>query len=452
MTLANIIKRDGREVPFDITKISDAIGKAFYSIGNYPDVDCGALAANVVDTLDSIEKEGPPTVEEVQDIVEQELIKDGYTDVAKAYIIYRSERTKVREMKSDLMKTFEEITFTDGKDSDIKRENANINGEAPMGAMLKYGSEASKQFYQLFCMKPEHARAHSDGYIHVHAPTGTCTCCQIDLIDLFKDGFHTGHGFLREPNSIMTYSALACIAVQSNQNLMHGGQSIVNFDYSMAEGVTKSYKNHTKDNLAKALRLIAGVKEEDAKSFAKWFVKESIHKDSIKMSNDYASVLKLAMGTMLGEEVGSYSDKVYNFVKEEAYNETDRETYQAMEAFIHNLNTMHSRAGAQTPFSSINFGLDTTEEGRMAIKNLLLATEAGLGHGETPIFPISIMRVKEGINYNPGDPNYDLFKLAIRCSCKRLFPKLIGAIYRNVYRKPCELNMRCVLCSYLFYE
>lgn len=231
-----------------------------------------------------------------------------------------------------------------------------------------------------------------------------------------------------------------------------GGQSIVNFDYAMAEGVAKSYKNHTKDNLAKALRLIAGIKEEDAKSFAKWFVKESVHKDSIKMSIDYSSALNLAMGTMLGEEVGSYSDKVYNFVREEAYNETDRETYQAMEAFIHNLNTMHSRAGAQTPFSSINFGLDTTEEGRMAIKNLLLATEAGLGHGETPIFPISIMRVKEGINYNPGDPNYDLFKLAIRCSCKRLFPKLIGAIYRNVYRKPCELNMRCVLCSYLFYE
>lgn len=225
MTLYSIIKRDGREVLFDITKISDAIKKAFDSVGSHPDVDCGALAAKVVDTLDSIEKEGPPTVEEVQDIVEQELIKDGYTDVAKAYIIYRSERTKVREMKSDLMKTFEEITFTDGKDSDIKRENANINGEAPMGAMLKYGSEASKQFYQLFCMKPEHARAHSDGYIHVHdmdfAPTGTCTCCQIDLIDLFKDGFHTGHGFLREPNSIMTYSALACIAVQSNQNLMH---------------------------------------------------------------------------------------------------------------------------------------------------------------------------------------------------------------------------------------
>lgn len=217
-----------------------------------------------------------------------------------------------------------------------------------------------------------------------------------------------------------------------------GGQAIANFDYSMAEGVAKSYKNHTKNNLAKALKLIAGVKEEDAKSFAKWFVKESVHKDSIKMSIDYSSVLKLAMGTMLGKEVGSYSDRIYDFVREETYNETDRETYQAMEAFIHNLNTMHSRAGAQTPFSSINYGMDTSEEGRMAIKNLLLATEAGLGHGETGIFPIQVFRVMDGVNYEPGDPNYDLFKLAIRCSSKRLFPNFgfVSAPFNLQYYKP----------------
>lgn len=442
--LNTIIKRDGRKVPFNLEKIASAINKAFNAIGKESNGAHYRLASDVYAELisngDKIDN--PPTVEEVQDIVERVLIANNYADVAKEYIIYRSERNKIREMKSDLMETFKEVAFADAEESDMKRSNANINGQAPMGAMLIYGSEAAKEFYSKFVMKPEHARAHKEGYIHVHdldfAITGTTTCCQIDLIKLFNDGFHTGHGFLREPNSIMTYSALACIAIQSNQNTQHGGQSIVNFDYSMAEGVKKSYKNHFKTNLKKALYLIAELSNEDASTFSNWFVKDSIHSKNIRMGFDIEKDLEIAITNMFDRDLAFYAHKVASYAQREALMETDRECYQAMEALIHNLNTMHSRAGAQTPFSSINYGLDTSKEGRMAVKNLLLATEAGLGHGETPIFPIQIYRVMDGINYNPEDPNYDLFKLAIRCSCKRLFPNFSfqGSSFNLPYYKP----------------
>ena len=286
---------------------------------------------------------------------------------------------------------FDNITALSSRDSDLKRDNANINGDTPMGAMLQQGANTAKEYYLDTMIDPEIAALHREGWIHIHDLDfygWTTTCTQIDLLTLFADGFNTGHGHLREPKSIGSYAALAAIAVQSNQNDQHGGQSIVNFDYAMAKGVRLTYEKHLK------------------------------HYDQIVVDFDYQCA-------------DDWSTKM-------AMEATKRDTYQAMEGFIHNLNTMHSRAGAQVPFSSINYGMDTSWEGRLVIEQLLLATEAGLGNGETPIFPIQIFRVKEGVNYNPEDPSYDLFRLAMRVSSKRLFPNFsfVDAPFNLQYYDP----------------
>ena len=285
---------------------------------------------------------------------------------------------------------FDNITHNSSIESDLKRDNANINGDTPMGSMLQQGANTAKEYYLDTMIEKDIANLHRDGWIHIHDLDFyalTTTCCQIDPLKLFKDGFDTGHGHLREPKSIGSYAALTAIAIQSNQNDQHGGQSIVNFDYAMAEGVRLTYDRYLKE--AHELQETFNNNDPD------W-------------------------------------PKTYAMAK------TKRDTYQAMEGFIHNLNTMHSRAGAQVPFSSINYGMDTSWAGRMVIEQLLLATEAGLGHGETPIFPIQIFRVKEGVNYNPEDPNYDLFRLAIRVSAKRLFPNFsfIDAPFNLAYYDP----------------
>ena len=424
--ITTIIKRDGREVPFNNEKIVDAIFKAACATGGNDRSISERMAAKVVEKLENQEHLSTPTVEQIQDAVERVLIENGYARTAKNYILYRAERSRIREMNTRLMKTYEDLTFKAAKENDIKRENANIDGDTAMGTMLKYGSEGAKQFNELFVLNPEFSKAHRSGDIHIHDLdflTLTTTCCQIDLVKLFEGGFSTGHGFLREPNDISSYSALACIAIQSNQNDQHGGQSIPNFDYGMAPGVVKTYKKMYRRNLAKAMELIADM--EDPYAYAKE-VSEKIFKEkgiypTLANDNGYCE----AEAEILSQEAGLSSDlidKMQKFAYKRANIETDRTTYQAMEALVHNLNTMHSRAGAQIPFSSINYGMDTSPEGRMVMKNVLLATEAGLGNGETPVFPIHIFRVKEGINYNPGDPNYDLFKLACRVSAKRLFP------------------------------
>ena len=286
---------------------------------------------------------------------------------------------------------YDNITALSSRDSDLKRDNANINGDTPMGAMLQQGANTAKEYYLDTMIDPEIARLHREGWIHIHDLDfygWTTTCCQIDLLKLFKDGFNTGHGHLREPKSIGSYAALAAIAIQSNQNDQHGGQSIVNFDYAMAQGVKLTYQKYRNEAIL-------------------------IQKELRVPNNSH-------------------------WVEDYAEEHTRRDTYQAMEGFIHNLNTMHSRAGAQVPFSSINYGLDTSWEGRLAIEQLLLATEAGLGNGETPIFPIQIFRVKEGVNYNPEDPSYDLFRLAMRVSSKRLFPNFsfIDAPFNLQYYDP----------------
>ncbi len=422
--ITKIKKRDGREVPFNVEKIANAIFKAAQSAGGNDYEESLELAYRVCEYLEKVYLGIVPTVEQVQDAVEKILVESGHAKTAKNYILYRAERTKMREMNTQLMKTYEELTFKAAKDSDTKRENANIDGDTAMGTMLKYGSEGAKRFYSMYVLDPKFASAHEKGDIHIHDLdflTLTTTCCQIDIVKLFNGGFCTGHGFLREPNDIRSYSALACIAIQSNQNDQHGGQSIPNFEYGMAPGVKKTYRKLYIDNLSKGLELLA--EQEDALRFAKSVVARVFNQSGLipNLANDngYQAVEYAILSETIDE---STVKKVQNFARQHAEQETDRATFQAMEALVHNLNTMHSRAGAQIPFSSINYGLDTSPEGRLVIKNILLATEQGLGNGETAIFPIHIFKVKDGINFNEGEPNYDLFRLACRVSAKRLFP------------------------------
>ncbi len=442
MTITQIKKRDNRLVDFNAGKITEAINKAFvatYKPGQGETAE--RLSRQVVDILEQ-EGNSQPTVEHVQDTVEKVLMDNGYVQTAKAYILYRAERSRAREMNTRLMQIYEDITFASAKESDIKRENANVDGDTAMGSMLKYGSEGAKQFYDMFVLNPEHARAHREGDIHIHDLdflTLTTTCCQIDIKKLFKGGFSTGHGHLREPNDISSYSALCCIAIQSNQNDQHGGQSVVNFDYGMADGVTKTFVRLYRQNLARALMLLCG--QEDPEGQVKEIIAKVQEETGLYPKLEDCDAYEAAELPLLQEQFGGDEEtlkKAQEFAHYRAVKETDRTTYQAMEALIHNLNTMHSRAGAQTPFSSINYGMDTSPEGRMVMKNLLLATEAGLGNGETAIFPIQIFRVKEGVNYNPGEPNYDLFQLAMRCSAKRLFPNFsfIDAPFNLQYYKP----------------
>ena len=421
--ITTITKRDGRTVHFDINKIASAIEKAFAAtIGKKDYAICLALAQEISDIFEEKQIDSP-TVEQIQDTVERVLINHGHVRTAKAYILYRAERTRVRNMNDRLMKTFEDITYKDATDSDIKRENANIDGNTAMGSMLKYGSEGAKHFYESYVLNPAHSEAHRNGDIHIHDLdfyTLTTTCCQIDLIKLFHDGFSTGHGVLREPNDIASYASLACIAIQSNQNDQHGGQSIANFDYGLAPGVAKTYKKRYRSNLTSLIEVMdCAAHAKKTKEIFQTLTSENLIPtlDGSQAYTDRERALLIEAG--IPEEI---LDKIQSFSAKKATEETDKATYQAMEALLHNLNTMHSRAGAQTPFSSINYGMDTSTEGRMVMKNMLLVTEAGLGNGETAIFPIQIFRVKDGVNFNPGEPNYDLFKLSCRVSAKRLFP------------------------------
>ncbi len=419
----NILKRDGRIVEFNLSKIENAISKAMNAVGEREFKTAKKLAEAVEEEINLQFSDKTPAVEEIQDIVEKVLMKKGYEDVAKAYILYRDKRNTVREMNTSLMKTFEKLNNSDAKDSDLKRENANIDGDTPMGVMLKFGSESAKNYFTHAVIDPEQAKAHQAGDIHIHDfdfYTLTETCCQIDVEKLFKGGFHTGHGFVREPNDIRTYAALVCIAIQSNQNDQHGGQSVPNFDYGCAPGVAKTYKKIYRTNFAKAYVLTeAGILgEEEVCEIFKALEKIKGVYPTLTKNEKFDRAERKAFDEIDDEKFA----KIKKYATKKSLQETDEATHQAMEAHIHNLNTMHSRAGAQVPFSSLNFGTDTSPEGRMVVKNFLRATEEGLGNGETPIFPISIFKVKEGVNFNPTDPNYDLFKAAIACSAKRMFP------------------------------
>lgn len=421
-----IIKRDGRKVSFNREKIANAIKKALLSV--HPDDELSdqdlslsesltneVIAQMEADHIDS------PSVEATQDLIERVLIKHNLSDEAKNFILYRQQRTNARNYNAELTQIYRDLTSKSTADMDLKRENANIDANAPMGLMLRFGSEGSKDFVKRYVLKPEHALAHSKGMIHIHDLDFyllTINCCQINLTDLFQRGFSTGHGFLREPQSIQSAAALSCIAIQSNQNDMHGGQSIPMFEYDLAPYVVKSYSKH----LRKVVQIM--LREDD--------IDLSVLKDKIDaVYQQYNSALtdeaqaeirdcvRALLATKISED--KLEDEL-NYTMDEAYKLTNRECYQAMEAVIHNLNSMQSRAGAQVPFSSINYGTGTTPEQRMIMKNVLLATDAGLGGGETPIFPVQIFKVKNGINTKEGEPNYDLFRLACKVSAKRLFP------------------------------
>nr|WP_122012256.1 anaerobic ribonucleoside triphosphate reductase [Maliibacterium massiliense] len=438
----SIVKRDGRVANYHIDKIARAIAKAMAAGGRKDAGESMRLAGIVEAKLAEKFGDAAPGVEDVQDVVEMVLMEQGYPFVAKKYIVYRAERTKAREMNTRLMRIYDELTNADAHASDIKRDNANVDGDTAMGVMLKYGSEGAKDYYEKCILTSQQSKAHASGDIHIHDfdfYTLTTTCCQIDLLKLFRGGFSTGHGFLREPNDIQSYAALACIAIQSNQNDQHGGQSVPNFDYGLAPGVAKTYKKRYAENLCKALSLLYGG-EQCALEAVQAALADIEAKTGARPTLAMEDAFNQAEAAWLAGLVpdAQVRQQAHKFATQCALRETEKATYQAMEALVHNLNTMHSRAGAQTPFSSINYGTDTSPEGRMVIRNILLATEAGLGMGETPIFPIHIFKVKEGVNYNPGDPNYDLFHLACRVSAKRLFPNFsfLDAPYNLQYYRP----------------
>ncbi|WP_270511537.1 anaerobic ribonucleoside triphosphate reductase [Megamonas funiformis] len=447
--IKTIKKRTGDIVKFNAQKITDAIKKAnMESIDEtFSKEQLSTITNNVIKALKNLKT---PGVEQIQDAVEKVLIAGNFASTAKAYILYRAEHTKLRQAKADLMDIYDELTFTKAKDADIKRENANIDADTAMGTMLKYGSEGSKYFITSHILPKDIAVAHMDGDIHIHDMDFymlTETCCQIDLLKLFKNGFSTGHGYLREPNDIRSYAALACIAIQANQNEMHGGQAVPMFDYCMAPGVAKTYRKQYYKALGYYFNAMLDMKLEDASLLCKKIEQSLPIKISMSTADKFGKLLVDFLPKHQREhnyqEINEQTTQMaHKFAINTAWNETNAATYQAMEAFIHNLNTMNSRAGAQVPFSSINYGTDTSPEGRMAIRNLLLATDAGLGDGETPIFPVQIFKVKEGVNYEKDDPNYDLFRLAMKTSAKRLFPNFsfLDAPFNKKYYKPNDYN------------
>ena len=434
-----VVKRSGQRVGFRDTKVAIAIKKGFDSV--YEDYDEKEVNKVKEKVLNYIAKEykGRKTisVEDVSDAIELMLKKMKYDQVYESFKGYRERRAASREafvvkQQHKFVKSIEALGLKTALEENAKRENANVDGDGPMGTMLHFGSTVSKEFAKAYLMDSKYAKAHDEGYIHIHDldfwAMGTTTCTQIDLHKLFKHGFSTGHGYLRTPNSIGSYSALAAIAIQSNQNEQHGGQSIPLFDYYLAPGVLKTFKKEFKQELSELL---------DFEGF-----KELIKFDKVIEIIDKLDSIEVDLSIFDDYTKSNKLKEIFKTAYENALKKTDRQTFQAMEAFIHNLNTMHSRAGAQVPFSSVNFGTDTSPEGRMVIKNYLLATDEGLGHGETPIFPISIFKVKEGVNYFKEDPNYDLFRLACKVSAKRLFPNFsfIDSTFNKQFYVPGDPN------------
>ena len=443
MPSLKVIKRDGKKVEFLGTKIAVAIKKGFDATNNeaYTEESVNKVYRKVLDKIEkNYSDEKFIKIEDIQDMIEDSLRNMEFQDVLESFSRYRERRNESRKVffsrQHKLAKAIELLSLKEAKEEDSKRENGNIDGNTAMGTMLQYGSTISKEFAKSYLMNKKFSEAHDAGEIHIHdmdfLPMGTTTCCQIDLTELFKDGFSTGHGHLRCPNDIMSYAALAAIAIQSNQNDQHGGQSLPAFDYDMAPGVLKTFKKQFKQILYDFLDLngIVGLVKFD-----------HIVKDIDKLKTMDIEVEIFENYYKDSEQV----ERIFRKAYDKALAKTDRITYQAMEAFIHNLNTMHSRAGAQVPFSSVNFGTNTTPEGRMVIRNYLLATDAGLGKGETPIFPISIFKVKEGVNYNPEDPNYDLFKLSCKVSAKRLFPNFsfLDSPFNLQYYDPNNYKTEC---------
>lgn len=433
-----VIKRNGKKVSFDETKIALAIQKGFDSVDDednrkYDTKDTQKVLDRVIKKIEE-QKPEKLKIEEIQDLIESSLKHYNYNEVYESFSNYREKRRESREFffddkkKHKFLKTIESLGLKSSFEDNSKRENANVNGDTAMGTMLQYGSTISKEFSKAYLMKKKYSELHDEGYIHIHDldfyAMGTTTCNQLDLEKLFKTGFSTGHGHIRPPKDIMSYAALAAIVIQANQNDQHGGQAIPAFDYYLSPGVLMTFKKQLKQTISEFIDLMG---------FSNYLNMNTIVKEIDKITT--ITIDKTIFEKFIKEN--EVLDRLFTMAIEKAYMKTNRITYQAMEGFIHNLNTMHSRAGAQVPFSSINFGTDTSAEGRMVIKNYLYALDSGLGRGETPIFPISIFKVKEGVNFNKEDPNYDLFRLSCEVSSKRLFPNFsfIDSKFNKEYYK-----------------
>ena len=454
MAVTTVTKRAGHSVPYDRAKILNAIAAASKE---YAHPMTALEIENVTAAVEAaFESRAEISVEEIQDLVEKQLLAPGFYDIARRYITYRQRHAQRRMAQKHLMASYRDIFFADAVDSDLKRDNANINTDASMGIMLKLGAEGAKHFVDNYVLEERYADADRENFIHIHDKDFsliTFNCCQIDLLKLFRGGFSTGHGFLREPNSIRAYASLACIAIQSNQNDMFGGQSINAFDFAMADGVKKSFRKAIVEEAWKALLYRLGHGHFTHDAFKKALRAEldfavCVYAEDAESDLGQSSVRELrraldvvyrnAFETPVAGELDADAATIYRLACESV----EEETHQAMEALIHNFNTLHSRAGAQVPFSSINYGLDTSPEGRLVIREVLSAIWQGLGNGETAIFPISVFQLKAGVNYNPEDPNYDLFIESCRVSARRLFPNYVNidAPYNLQYYKPGDYN------------
>lgn len=435
-----ILKRDGSQQPYDGEKIRSAVDKAFRAAG-LTDEEGYALRIESLIQTELCHRNSQVAVEEIQDRVEAELMNLA-PQVAKKYIIYREWRTVQREKRTTLKRTMDGIVSIEK--NDINLGNANMSAYTPSGQMMTFASEVTKDYAMKYLLSAPFARAHAAGDIHIHDldyyPTKTATCVQYDLADLFERGFHTKNGSIRTPQNIQSYATLATIVFQTNQNEEHGGQAIPAFDFFMAPGVRKTFIRQLADRLLYAHCLLSGrsFSDEERKAFV-----EALRGLEPPLAHTDAAAEALAAGL---DRIGcQLPATAVRLALEEAYQRTKRDTHQAMEGFVHNLNTMHSRGGNQVVFSSVNYGTDTSEEGRMVIRELLAATVEGLGQGEVPIFPIQIFKVKEGVNYSEADyakaqadfagalagkytfetPNFDLLLLACKTTSHALFPNFL---------------------------
>ena len=435
-----ILKRDGSQQPYDGEKIRSAVDKAFRAAGLIDEEGYALRIESLIQT-ELCHRNSQVAVEEIQDRVEAELMNLA-PQVAKKYIIYREWRTVQREKRTTLKRTMDGIVSIEK--NDINLGNANMSAYTPSGQMMTFASEVTKDYAMKYLLSAPFARAHAAGDIHIHDldyyPTKTATCVQYDLADLFERGFHTKNGSIRTPQNIQSYATLATIVFQTNQNEEHGGQAIPAFDFFMAPGVRKTFIRQLADRLLYAHSLLSGrsLTDEERKAFV-----EALRSLEPPLAHTDAAAEALAAGL---DRIGcQLPATAVRLALEEAYQRTKRETHQAMEGFVHNLNTMHSRGGNQVVFSSVNYGTDTSEEGRMVIRELLAATVEGLGQGEVPIFPIQIFKVKEGVNYSEADyakaqadfagalagkytfetPNFDLLLLACKTTSHALFPNFL---------------------------
>ena len=384
-----VLKRDGRRVEFNNQKIVAAILKAMDVTENGEDI---VLAAQIAHSISQLDKE-EMTVEEIQDVVENHLMNSPRQEVAKEYIRYRNRRTIARKAKSN--EIFE--TIIQAQANDITRENANMNADTPAGMMMKFASEATKSYVDECLLSDPVREAVANNYIHIHDkdyyPTKSLTCIQHPLDLILEHGLKAGHGESRPAKRIETASVLACISMETVQNEMHGGQAIPAFDFYLAPYVRKTYE-------------------------------EEVDKAGDLFNTDLSELKDAKIDDYIKRDLIGLQGK--ERAQQHAINQTVNRVHQAMEAFVHNMNTIHSRGGNQVVFSSINYGTDTSAEGRCVIREILNTTYEGVGNGSTAIFPIQIWKKKKGVSYLPEDPNYDLYKFACKVCARRFFPNFLN--------------------------